>query len=83
MKHNHFSNNQTQTPAITTRPIGVADLNRSGNSLAPSRDEIARKAYFSYMNQGSLPGHEEQHWLEAEAQLYKEIAHGAGHHPGS
>ena len=38
----------------------------------PSVDEVARRAYFTYVNQGSLPGHEVQHWLEAEAQLLAE-----------
>ncbi|MGD0351766.1 MAG: DUF2934 domain-containing protein [Verrucomicrobiota bacterium] len=38
----------------------------------PSPDEVARRAYFSYVNQGSLPGHDVQHWLEAEAQLLAE-----------
>ena len=33
---------------------------------------IARKAYFSYRNQGSLPGHDVQHWLQAEADLLEE-----------
>jgi hypothetical protein len=40
--------------------------------FAPSPDEVARKAYFSYVNQGSPQGHEVQHWLEAEAQLLAE-----------
>ena len=35
-------------------------------------DLMARKAYFSYVNQGSLPGHDVQHWLEAEKQLLDE-----------
>jgi len=38
----------------------------------PSPDEVARKAYFSYVNQGSPQGHEVQHWLKAEAELIKE-----------
>jgi hypothetical protein len=41
-----------------------------GFTAAP--DEVARKAYFSYVNQGSLPGHEVQHWLKAEADLIAE-----------
>jgi len=30
------------------------------------------KAYFCYVNEGSLPGHDVQHWLEAEARLLAE-----------
>jgi hypothetical protein len=33
---------------------------------------VARRAYFSYVNQGSRPGHEVQHWLKAEADLIAE-----------
>jgi len=29
-------------------------------------------AYFSYLNEGSKPGHEVQHWLSAEADLIAE-----------
>jgi len=46
--------------------------NQSGIDFVPSPDEVARRAYFSYVNQGSQPGHEVQHWLEAEAQLVAE-----------
>lgn len=42
------------------------------NDFAPSPDEVARRAYFSYVNQGSSSGHEVQHWLEAEKQLLEE-----------
>ncbi len=38
----------------------------------PAPDEVARKAYFAYENLGSLPGHEVQHWLKAEADLIAE-----------
>ena len=70
MKHNHFS--QNQKPAGESRPARAADLNQNSTSFAPSTDEVARKAYFTYVNQGSLPGHDVQHWLEAEAQLLAE-----------
>ncbi|HXU79012.1 MAG TPA: DUF2934 domain-containing protein [Methylomirabilota bacterium] len=33
---------------------------------------MAKRAYFSYINQGWQAGHEMQHWLEAEAQLFAE-----------
>jgi hypothetical protein len=49
--------------------LTAAELNQIEADFTPSPDEVARKAYFSYVNQGSRPGHEVQHWLEAEAQL--------------
>jgi len=50
----------------------VANLNQNEIDFAPSPDEVARRAYFSYVNQGSLPGHDVQHWLKAEAELIAE-----------
>jgi hypothetical protein len=35
----------------------------------PSQQEIARRAYELYEKSGREPGHEMQHWLEAERQL--------------
>ena len=84
MKHNKFSRDQNQKPASASRPTLAADLNQNEIDFAPSPDEVARKAYFSYVNEGSLPGHEVQHWLEAEAQLLAERkltrAHGFHNH---
>jgi TRAP-type uncharacterized transport system substrate-binding protein len=71
MKHKNFSQDQNQKPAGASRPA-VAGLNQNEIDFAPSPDEVARKAYFNYENQGSLPGHDVQHWLEAEAQLLAE-----------
>ena len=72
MKHSKISRAQHQTPVSASRPTAAADLNPSGIDFVPSPDEVARRAYFSYVNQGSLPGHDVQHWLEAEAQLLAE-----------
>jgi hypothetical protein len=70
MKHDKFSQNQNQKPAGASRPTASADLNQ--NDFVPSPDEVARRAYFSYVNQGSPQGHEVQHWLEAEEELIVE-----------
>jgi hypothetical protein len=72
MKHHKFSHDQNQKPAGASLSAAVADSNQNEIDFAPSPDEVARKAYFSYENQGSLPGHDVQHWLEAEAQLIAE-----------
>jgi antirestriction protein ArdC len=52
----------------------VADEKISQNEIdfVPAQDEVARRAYFSYVNQGSAQGHEVQHWLAAEAELIAE-----------
>jgi hypothetical protein len=67
MKNTKVSEQQSQkTPAAS------ADLEQSAIDFAPVPDEVARRAYFSYVNEGSPPGRDVQHWLEAEAQLLKE-----------
>ncbi len=68
MKHNKYPQNQTPANA----PGRAAELERHEIGFAPSPDEVARRAYFAYENQGSLPGHEVQHWLKAEAELIAE-----------
>ncbi len=69
MKQNKYP--QNQKTAGTSAPA-IAGLSQNEIDFAPSPDEVARKAYFSYVNQGSRPGHEVQHWLEAEAHLLAE-----------
>ena len=70
MKHNKHS--EDQEPARGSTPTAALDPDQRENTFAPSPDEVARRAYFTYVNQGSLPGHDVQHWLEAEAHLIEE-----------
>jgi uncharacterized protein with von Willebrand factor type A (vWA) domain len=72
MKHNRLSQNQCQQPARAPQPAAIADLKRKEDDFAPSADEVARKAYFAYENEGSPQGRDVQHWLAAEAQLIAE-----------
>ena len=66
MKHKHHSSpNQNQKPVGATRLAAAEDF-------TPSPDEVAKKAYFNYVNEGSESGHDVQHWLAAEAQLITE-----------
>ena len=68
MKTNKYP--QKQNGAAT--PAVFLDANQQAIDFTPSPDEVARRAYFSYVNTGSLPGHEVQHWLKAEADLIAE-----------
>jgi hypothetical protein len=70
MKHHKLS--KTQQTVIAPQPTLAAVADRNEISFIPSPDEVARRAYFTYVNQGSLPGHDVQHWLEAEAHLLAE-----------
>jgi hypothetical protein len=72
MKHKDFSQDQNQKPAGAAGPATGTGLNQGGPAFAPSPDEVARRAYFSYVNEGSPQGRSVQHWLDAEAQLLAE-----------
>jgi Protein of unknown function (DUF2934) len=71
MKHKSYSENQNRKPATVSMPPATAVMEHEVD-FAPSSDEVARRAYFTYVNQGSRQGHEVQHWLEAEAELIAE-----------
>ena len=71
-QHNQFSQNQNQPPASARQPAAGADLTRNEVDFTPSADEVARRAYFTYENEGSTQGRDVQHWLAAEAQLIAE-----------
>jgi hypothetical protein len=72
MKHHNISQDQKQKPVNAIRTTATADSNKSAIDFAPPADEVARRAYFGYLNQGSPPGHDVQHWLKAEAELITE-----------
>jgi hypothetical protein len=68
--NNKFPKNQK--PAGASRLIPVAGLSQNEINFTPSPDEVARRAYFTYVNQGSPMEYEVQHWLQAEAELIQE-----------
>ena len=70
MKQNNFAENQK--PAAASQRIPVIGPSQNEINFTPSPDEVARRAYFTYVNQGSPQGHEVQHWLQAEAELIQE-----------
>jgi hypothetical protein len=72
MKHNKYPQDQTQKPANVPRPTSAAAFNADEIDFTPAPDEVARRAYFTYVNEGSRDGHEVQHWLAAEAELIAE-----------
>ena len=70
MKHNRSHHNEK--PASAALSVSTVDSNQTGVDFVPSPDEVARKAYFTYVNEGSPLGRHVQHWLDAEAQLIAE-----------
>jgi hypothetical protein len=72
MKRNKITEHKAAKPTSSAPPILLADVNQNGIDFAPSADEVSRRAYFSYENQGSHQGNDVQHWLAAEAELIAE-----------
>jgi hypothetical protein len=76
MRHTHHHQDQHPQPPTPPAPAAAkptqAALDQGAANFTPSPDEVARRAYFSYVNQGSRPGHEVQHWLKAETDILAE-----------
>ena len=70
MKHKHSHENEN--PASPALSVPAADSNQTESDFVPSPDEVARMAYFTYVNEGSPLGRDVQHWLNAETQLIAE-----------
>jgi DUF2934 family protein len=74
MKRDKFPLGQSEKQMLAggCRLTAVEELSQSKMDFAPPSDEVASRAYFSYVNQGSQPGHDVQHWLDAETELIAE-----------
>jgi len=72
MKNKNTAHVQHHTPAVAKSAPALATPSENEINFVPSPDEVARRAYFCYENEGSQPGHEVQHWLKAEAALIAE-----------
>jgi hypothetical protein len=70
MKHDTYKH--LQKSANGPKPISAAPQKPEDVNFIPSPDEVARRAYFAYVNEGSPEGYEVQHWLAAEAELIAE-----------
>lgn len=72
MKIDKFYKRQAPKSAGASRSDVSGQLKPGEADFAPSPDEVARRAYFSYLNEGAPQGREVQHWLAAEADLIAE-----------
>jgi len=72
MKHTKYPQTQHHALAVAPEPTAASDLAQGAIAFTPSPDEVARRAYFTYVNDGARPGHDVQHWLDAESQLIAE-----------
>ena len=84
MKHHKSTPAQNPEHAGASHSHAVENANQSQTDFSPPPDAVARKAFFAYVNEGSLPGHDVQHWLAAETELIAERkltrAHGFQNH---
>ncbi len=56
-----------------------AEAQEQDRSLALTRDEkIRRRAYEIYLERGGEPGHDLEHWLQAERELTADQSKAAG-----
>ncbi len=69
MKHRNSFQNPNQKPPGPARLMTSEVLDQEAMDFVPSPDEVARKAYFNYQNEGLQPGRDVEHWLSAEADL--------------
>jgi len=72
MKHRTSYQDKSQSPPAPSLAAATEEADLEAKGFMPSTDEVARKAYFTYENEGSRPGRDVQHWLKAEADLISE-----------
>jgi hypothetical protein len=72
MKHSHSHHAQRAHSSEFSHHLphgGSTHGHPSTPKAKPSPDEVARKAYEIYLQEGSPQGRDVQHWLQAESQL--------------
>jgi hypothetical protein len=50
-------------------PVRTPKNNHRHAAVKPSHDEIAERAFNLFSANGYIPGHDVEHWLQAEAQI--------------
>jgi len=73
MKRQYISQDTKQKQDNTQQSTTVVAVNQTKADFKPSPDAVAKKAYFCYLDEGSQPGQDVKHWLEAETQLFAGI----------
>ena len=59
---------------LSFRGLEDYGMPKSNETASPTAEAIAKRAYELYLQRGSVPGHELDDWLEAEAELSSEAA---------
>ena len=63
-------NSDSSQPWADTPPPG--ETNPMDRGYVPPREEVEKRAYYIFLNQGGHNGFDLDHWLEAELQLFAE-----------
>jgi predicted RNA polymerase sigma factor len=82
MKTNQSSPGANTKTADAQKPAAEGALYQILTAFEPSPEAVARRAYAIYEDQGSQPGNEVRHWLEAKAQLSAGVERESQMHPG-
>jgi hypothetical protein len=53
----------------SSAPTSSAPTKRAPTKRAPTHEEIAARSYELYLARGAEPGHAEEDWMQAEAEL--------------
>jgi hypothetical protein len=72
MKDYSVAWDRNEMPAGESRPIAIANLEKSNSDFSPAWKDIATRAYFNYLDRRSGLGDDIGDWLAAEAQLLGE-----------
>ena len=81
MKHRTSYQDKSQSPPAPSLAAATEEADLEAKGFMPSTDEVARKAYFTYENEGSRPGRDVQHWLKArQIDLSAQLTRGHGFH---
>ena len=72
MDYKTLSQDPTQAYIEASRSPTGSVIMQDALKYPPTAEEVAKRAYFCYVNQGSQDGHEVEYWLQAEDQLLRE-----------
>jgi len=73
-KQHYFQSQRTEDAAHLGSmhdhaPVRTQKSNQRHAAAKPAHDEIAERAYHLFSASGYIPGHDVEHWLQAEAQM--------------
>jgi hypothetical protein len=73
-KQHYFQSQQTEDSAHlgsihAHAAVKTQNNNQRHDAVKPSHNEIAERAYNLFSASGYIPGHDVEHWLQAEAQI--------------